>query len=317
MADAFTGTAAVDYDQAAYDRLAYFAYRPENYFDNFADIGPTRQSMPGSSVVFTIQSDLAVATTPLSETVDVDAVALADSQVTISLNEYGNAVNTTAKLRGTSFVEINPIVANVLGYNAGVSIDTLARNIVQAGSGVRYITGATRIAQTTSSLLTASAVRRAHVDLANNNVPKIGGMYVCMIHPDVALDLREQTGAAAWRDPHTYSQPNEIWNGEIGEFEGFRFISSPRAPQFVGAGAGTTPNIASVYRTLFMGRQALAKVYSTTDGNGPNPSIIMSPVVDKLRRFAPTSWYWLGNYGIFRQTALRGVESSSSVGPLS
>jgi hypothetical protein len=40
----------------------------------------------------------------------------------------------------------------------------------------------------------------------------------------------------------------------------------------------------------------------------------MGPVVDKLRRFPPVSWYWLGTYGIFRQAALRAVESASSIG---
>src|SRR5690242_13640460 len=122
---AYTRTADVDYDQAAYDRMAYFALRPELYFDGVADVQPTRQSMPGSSVVFTIQSDLAVASTALNESTDVTPVAMADTQVTITLAEYGNAVATTALLRGTSFIELDPIVANVVGFNAGVSIDTI------------------------------------------------------------------------------------------------------------------------------------------------------------------------------------------------
>jgi len=312
-----TTTASVDYDQAAYDRLAYFALRPENYFDAVADVQPTRQSMPGSSVIFTIQSDLSVVSTALNESQDVDAVALADSQVTVTLVEYGNAVNTSAKLRGTAYVDINPIVANVIGYNAGVSIDTVARDVLKGGSNVRYATGGTqaptsRATVMPSNTIRATDVRRAYTDLLGANVATIGGMYVAYIHPDVSFDLRQETGAAAWRDPHTYSQPDQIWNGEIGEFEGFRFIVTPRAPVFADAGSSTTNT--DVYRTLFLGRQSFAKAYSFEDGNGPNPKVIQSPVTDYLRRFQPFGWYWLGGYAIFRQAALRGVESSSSIG---
>jgi len=317
VADAMTTTASVDYDQAAYDRMAYFALRPELYFDAVADVQPTHQAMPGSSVIFTIQSDLSVASTALNESVDVDAVAIADSQVTVTLVEYGNAVNTTAKLRGTSFVEINPIVANVVGYNAGISIDTVARDVLKAGTNVRYATGTGaapngRSSVTPLNTIRATDIRRAYTDLVGANVATIGGLYVAYIHPDVSFDLRSETGAAAWRDPHTYSQPDEIWNGEVGEFEGFRFIVTPRAPLFADAGSSTTNT--DVYRTMFLGRQSFAKAYSSTDGNGPNPKVIMSPIVDKLRRFVPIGWYWLGGFSVFRQAALRALESASSIG---
>lgn len=318
MADAYTTTGSVTYDQTAYDRLVYFALRPELFFDRVADVGPTRQSMPGASVVFNFATELAAAVTPLSEAVDVDAVAMANTQLTLTLVEYGNAVITTAKIRATSFVEIDPVVANLIGYNAGLSIDTLAANALAAGTNVSYgtlagLAGRTNIAATNT--LSAAIVRRMLARLRGANVPTIGGQYVAYVHPDVSYDLRSETGAAAWRDPHTYSQPSEIWNGEIGSFEGFRFIESPRAPLFVDAsnGAGATGTV-DVYGSLFLGRQALAKVYSTTDGNGAMPRVVMGPVVDKLRRFVPMGWYWLGAYGVFRQAALWRAENASSIG---
>lgn len=308
-----TTTASVSYDQAAYDRMAYFSLRPELYFDPVVDVQPTRQAMPGTSVVFNIQADLAVASATINESVDVDAVALSNSQVTVTLNEYGNAVITSAKLRGTSFVEIDPIVANVVGFNAGVSIDTVARDILYAGTNVRYAGVATaRNTVIPTDKLTANNVRRALAELRGANVATIGGMYVAFIHPDVSYDLRAETGAAAWRDPHTYSQPGEIWNGEVGTFEGFRFIETPRAAVFADAGSSTT--LTDVYATVFIGRQGMAKVFSITDGNGPFPKVVLGPVTDKLRRFVPMGWYWLGGYGRFREAAIRRVESSSSIG---
>lgn len=318
MADAMTTTASVGLDQTAYDRLAYFALRPELFYDATADVQPTRQSMPGSAVVFTIISDMAVASTSINESVDIDAVALADSTVTITLAEYGNAVNTTKKLRATAFIEVNPVVANVLGFNAGRSIDSVAQLVVQGGSNVRYATGGTtdptaRNTVEPGDTLTAADVRRVLAEMRGASVaPNRGNLYTAYIHPDVAYDLRTETGAAAWRDPHVYSAPAEIWSGEIGAFEGFRFIETPRAPVFADAGSSTT--LTDVYATIFTGRQGIAKAFSTAEGLGSQPQIIMSPVVDKLKRFQPMGWYWLGAYGRFREAALRRVESSSSIG---
>jgi hypothetical protein len=65
---------------------------------------------------------------------------------------------------------------------------------------------------------------------------------------------------------------------------------------------------------MFMGRQSFAKAYSFTDGNGPTPKVVQSPVTDYLRRFQPMGWYWLGGYARFREAALRAVESASSIG---
>lgn len=318
MADTYTGASALSVDQTAYDRVAYHALRPNLYYDAVADVKPTRQSMPGAAVKFTIISDLAVATSTLNESVDVDAQAMADSQVTLTLAEYGNAIITTGLLRGTSFIALDPEVAMVLGWNAAESIDRVARLDLQAGSNVRYASGGTTLPTARNTVepedkLVANDARRALADLRGGHVPTIGGSYVAFIHPDVSYDFRGQVGSSAtWRDPHTYSQPAEIWNGEVGMFEGFRFIETPNTPLFADAGSSTT--LTDVYATLFVGRQALAKAWSYTDGNGPQPRVRPGPVVDKLMRNVPMGWYWLGDYGIFRQACIRRVESSSSIG---
>lgn len=310
---AMTISTSLDYDQAAYEKLAYFALRPELYFDQCADVKPTNQSMNGSSVIFTIQNDLAVASTAINESVDVTPVALSDSQVTVTLAEYGNAVTTSALGRGTSFLPLDPVVANTVGFNAGISVDTIARDVLKAGSNVRYAGQATsRATVIPTDKLTAANVRRALAELKGANVPNFGGYYVSFIHPDVTYDLRGETGAAAWRDPHTYSQPGEIWSGEMGLFEGFRFVETSRAPIFADAGSSTT--LTDVYGTLFLGRQSLAKSWSMTDGNGPDPRVGPGPVTDALRRFVPWGWYYLAGWARFREASIRRVESASSIG---
>src|SRR6516162_7865794 len=138
---ALTVQASTDFAQKAYELLAYYALRPELYFDGLSDVRPTNQSQAGSSVQFTIVADLAVASTPLNESVDVTPVVLSDTTVLVTLLEYGNAVTTTALARGTSFVNLDPVAANVVGYNGGASVDTIARNVLVAGTQVAYAFG--------------------------------------------------------------------------------------------------------------------------------------------------------------------------------
>lgn len=317
---ALTQASSLSTDQAAYDRLAYFALRSEMLFDQAADVQPTNQSMPGSSVIFTIFADLAEATSTLTETSDVTPVAMSDSQVTVTLAEYGNTINTTAKLRGTSFLDVDAAAANLIGYNAGDSIDKVVRDVLAAGTNVAYGGGGSsdptsRESVAVEDIIEANDVRKQTAALRAANVATFNGYYMGYIHPDVSYDLRRETGNASWNAPHVNVDTMNIYNGEIGTFESVRFIETPRAKVFTDASNGTsTTGTIDVYCTHIMGRQALAKAYSQVDGNGMVPKVVRGPVVDSLMRFNPIGWYWLGGYGRFREASLRRIESSSSIG---
>jgi len=96
----FTASNGAGLVQKAYDRLVEFALRSQPLLRSVADKRPAKQSMPGSSVVFQIYNDMTKATTALSEQVDPDSVAIGTpTAVTVTLNEYGNAVLTTRKYK--------------------------------------------------------------------------------------------------------------------------------------------------------------------------------------------------------------------------
>ena len=317
---AVTQASSLSVDQAAYDRLAYFALRSELLFDQAADVQATNQAMPGSSVIFTIFSEMAAATSPISETSDLTPVTMADSQVTVTLAEYGNTVNTTAKLRGTSFLDVDAVAANLIGYNAGNSIDQVVSAVLAGGSNVVYGGGGSTTPTSTvtiqaEDIIEANDVRQVTAALRGANVATFNGYYMGYIHPDVSYDLRRETGNASWNAPHINVDTANIYNGEIGTFESVRFIETPRAPLAANASNGTaTTGTIDVYGTMIMGRQALAKAYSQVDGNGVVPKVVRGPVVDSLMRFNPIGWYWLGGYGRFREASLRRIDSSSSIG---
>lgn len=329
MADAFTNTTTLaNQVTTAYEQYAYFALRWELYFNRCADIKPTNQSHPGSVVQFNIHNDLAPAITPINETVDVDAVAISDSTVTLSLNEYGNAAITSARLRAYSYMpSVESNVANIVGYNAGLSLDCLARNPLVAGTNVAFgnLGAGPRNTLIATNTLKASDTRRAAARLRSANVQAFNGYYRGFMAPEVAVDFREETGAAGWRDPHTYSQPEQIWNGEVGVFEQIAWMETPRLTAanlatgqggpggFVdgGAAGGATGNF-DVFPVLVMGQQALAKTWARRV-SGPIPGVVLGNIVDKLKRFIPVGWYWLGGFGRFREASLQRIEVTTSM----
>ena len=123
--------------QAAYDRYVEFALRSQPLFRTFATKRPERQAMPGSSVVFQLYNDLAVATTPLTETIDPDAVPIpSTNSVTVTLNEYGNASLVTRKLQLFALTDVDPDIANIVAYNLADSVDVLAQTPLRGGTNV-------------------------------------------------------------------------------------------------------------------------------------------------------------------------------------
>ena len=186
-----TTTSSLSVDQVAFDRLAYFALRSELLFDQAADVQPVAQAMPGSGVTFTIFADIAAATSTLNEVTDVTPTALSDSQVTVTLNEYGNAVVTTAKLRGTAFLDVDSAAANIIGYNAGDSMDQVVREVLAGGSNVVYATGgastpSSRTTVAAEDIIAADDVRKVVAQLRAANVATFEGSYMGFIHPDVS-----------------------------------------------------------------------------------------------------------------------------------
>jgi N4-gp56 family major capsid protein len=309
---AYTGTGDVSSDTTAFQQLAYFALRSQPMFEMVADVRSTAQSHNGSAVQFNIYNDLSQATSALTEDSDVTAVALGDSTVTVTLAEYGNAVITTAKLRGTSFLNVDADAANIIGYNMVDSIDKVVSDVANGGTNVIYGGSAgSRAAVAAGDIITADKARQAVADLRTASAPGFeNGNYIGMVHPDVAYDLRSETAVTDVIAFQIRQDATSVRNGSIGVFGGIEWIENPRAGLLADAGSGTT----DVYQTLICGRQALAKAFSRAPGFGEDPSVIFGPVTDTLRRFHPVGWYHLVGYGRFREASLQRIETSSSIG---
>jgi len=300
----------------AYDRLVEFALRSVPSFRAIADKKVANQTHPGSSVLFQIYNDLAVATTALTETVDPDAVAVpATSTVAVTLNEYGNSIISTRKLDLFSLADVEPALANIVAYNMNDSIDGIIKSVLDAGSQViRESAGSlsTSAAKTTiigSDTIKSRDIRYAVAKLrAANVVPRRGNLYASYIHPEVSHDLRAETGTAGWRQPHEYVDTANIYAGELGTYEGVAFVETPRLTN-TQSGSGAGASQVRVYNTFVMGQQALAEAVAE------EPHTVIGPVTDKLMHLRPLGWYGVLGHALYRTEALWRIETASSVRP--
>ena len=309
---AYTQQSSVSSDTTAFEQLAYFALRSQPMFEMVCDVKSTNQSHPGAAVQFNIYNDLSQATSALTETSDVTAVALGDSTVSVTLAEYGNAVTTTAKLRGTSFLNVDADAANIIGYNMANSLDNIVHGILVAGSNVLYGGDATATGELAATdIITSNLLRQTVANLRSASAPAFdGNVYIGFIHPDVSYDLRKATAVTDVIQHQIRQDAGAVRTGSIGTFGGVDFIETPRLDIGTNAGASNVDE----YETIICGKQAMAKAVSRAAGFGEDPSVVFGPVTDSLRRFQTVGWYHLVGYGRFREASIRRIESSSSIG---
>jgi N4-gp56 family major capsid protein len=301
-----TGTTAIsNLVQTAYDQYVRMALRSIPVMRALADVKPVQQAMPGSSVVFSIYSDLAQATSTLTEASDVSSIALGNpTQVAVTLQEYGSAVTTTKKLNLTSFNDVDSALADIIAYNAADSIDSVVASVLTAGSNAIYagFTATNTAGITANALMTVSDIRQAVTELRTNKaLPRIGELYAAYLHPRQTADLRAETGTGGFQELSKYVDRTPFVAGAVGVIEGAFVVETPRVPF---ASNGTT----NVYKAVVAGREALAEAM------GQDISTVIGPQIDALRRFHTIGWYYFGGWSLLRQAALYRIESAATNG---
>ena len=274
-----------------YSKYLIKTARPNLVHDQFGQKHPIPKN-GGKSIEFRKYTPLKKATTPLTEGVTPDGSPLDVSTVTSTVKQYGNWIPLTDMLLLTA-IDNNMIQAlDLLGTNAGVTLDTITREILNAGTVVRYAEGqvASRTALTNEHKLTVKAVKMGVRDLKKQNAQKIDGYYVGIIHPDISFDLTEDQD---WKEMSKYTTPELAFQGEIGRIAGVRFVETTEAKIWAKAGAkiGSEENHYDVYSTLILG----ANAYGVTEIEGGGLETIVKQLgsggtSDPLNQRATVGW---------------------------
>ena len=307
MADSFSGTSALaDQVKAAYDQDAFFALRAGQVYGQFSRVKPGNVTSPGSSVSFLFWGDLSTATATLSETVDIDAVALSDSLVTLTPAEHGNAVLVTIRVKTNTFlIGFDPDVSNIVSYNMLDSLETLAQEAIESGATTTTVDGGAEGSLTAGDVITLNKLREQVAILRGASVaPMVGDAYAAIIHPDVEYDLMTATAGTDW-SAFVIRQGDAEWrNGMVAKTAGLAFFSTARGAINVNGGSSNV----DTYSTYILGQDALGQAVSIP------PHIVDGPVTDKLRRFMPLGWHAYLAYGVIRSAAARNLLAASSIG---
>ena len=236
-----------------YDRTLIEEASPNLVHDQFGQKRPIPKGS-GKKVEFRKYASLPKATKPLTEGVTPDGKKLNVTAVEAEVSQYGDYVALSDILDLTA-IDRNALEATkAIGRQAGLTLDTITRNVLQSGTNVFYCPKADgtvvndRTELDASCLLTVKAVKRVAALLKAVNAPKINGDYVAIIHPHVAYDLMNDD---KWEEMHKYCTPEEMYEGEIGRIAGVRFVETSEAAIYTGA-ENECPDGLAVYGCLFI-----------------------------------------------------------------
>jgi N4-gp56 family major capsid protein len=170
--------------------------------------------------------------------------------------QYGKVLKISDLAQLDSPHDLISIASERLARAATESMDNIIRDVVNQGTNVMYAGNATTRANVgfdSDDNLTGLGIKKAVAKLKAANVPTFAdGFYRAIVHPSVEFDLLTDTSANGFLEATKYTKSLDLLNGEIGAYAGVRFMVSPNAKVFTGAGSGDK----NVYSTFLFGPDA-------------------------------------------------------------
>jgi N4-gp56 family major capsid protein len=149
---------------------------------------------------------------------------LQSTQITARPTQYGNYLALSDMLQLESIDPIIKGATEVLGYQAGLSIDTIIRNTIDGNMTNLYAAGAANEGATSAACSSAD-FRKAAKALKLIGVKGFsGGEYMGLIHPATEYDLMSESTAGGWLDVTKYTSATPAMKGEVGKLWNIRFM---------------------------------------------------------------------------------------------
>jgi len=271
-----------------YSKDIMFQAQPVLRFDQFAQVKTDLSATPGKQITFFKYDNLSAGGI-LTEGTAMSTQALAGSQVSIAVYEYGNAVAVSNMLLVTAFTDVMADTAKLLGQDYAKVIDGLARDVLEDGAGSTvFANDAANVdAVTSSDYLTLEEIKDAVEVLATNNSRKINNdHWVCFVHPHQSRRLRDD---ADWVTVGKLD-PQRMYNGEIGRIDDVIFVETTQIS--IDANSAATP--VDVYSAIMIGDQAFGKAVAL-------PVEMRDNGVVDFGRERDLAWYTICGYGVLNE----------------
>lgn len=244
---AVTGTTELSNEvRNAHDAEYLIATQDKLYYDQFTflrDIAPAGQV--GQILKYPILEATQPNSTALDEYTDVASQRMRANEISVTLQEFGGAIDVTKFLVAVSYVDVLQQAAEANGYNLAESLDRVVRAVAGQGSRVyRPLAGLSR--STTNGLdntthrLSASLVEQTAVLVRASGMPLYDDNTICaVLHPFAWHDLMQDDEIETMG---SRQNPEILFNGELAYWSGIRFIVATSAKAFWGQGAVRSAN---------------------------------------------------------------------------
>lgn len=306
---ATTNTTALSAEvKTRYDAQFYMAGQSMVYFDQFCDLREQMEGERGKQYEFPIVENNQPNTGTLDENTDVVAQQMRANAITVTLAEYGGAIELTRFLAATSYADVYEQAAYVNGYNLAESLDFVVRAVACQGSRQFFQNSQTARSgfagiATAADRATPGFIELLHTIGRTIKMPLYDDGSLCTVmHPFVLYDLLQNSGI---RDMAIRQTPEMLFNGELAYWGGLRIISSSAAKGFWGQGAVAASSISST----------LAAAAAVGDTNLKTTSVTNAAVGNWLaiRDAAESGNTWSDTNELFRVTAV-GTSGAGGTG---
>lgn len=256
----------------------------------------------GQTFTWNVYNDVATQGTTLTETSTVPVTNFTITQGTGTVTELANAVPYTGMLDNLSKHPVQEIINKVLKNDAKKAIDlqafnqfntTLLRISPNGGTDTAVVTLTTNgTSSTTNNVALGKNHIKSIVDVMKerNIPPYMGDEYFCIAHPTTFRQVKNDLeGVYQYRDEGFQM----IYNGEIGKFEGVRFIEQNNVTktQFGTFTANSKSNAA-----FFFGEDTVAEALVV-------PEEIRGQIPADYGRAKGIAWYYLGGFALIQTAA--------------
>lgn len=304
-----------------YDRALVEEAGPNLIHGQFGQKRPIPKN-GGKRIQFRRYASLPKALKPLTEGVTPEGRKLSATAVEAEVNQYGDFVCLSDVLDLTA-IDNNVLEATkAVGRQAGLTLGTITRNVLQSGTNVFYcpkvgangvqtpVTDRSGLDKTCT--LTVDVVKKVAAMLKAANAPKIDGDYVCILHPYVAYDIMSDP---RWEEMHKYTTPENMYQGEIGRIAGVRFVETSEAAVYKGT-ENSCPTGLAVFGCLFIAQGA----YGVTEVTGGGLQTIIKQLgsagtADPLDQRSTVGWKALQTAEILMEPYMVRVECCSAFSP--
>jgi len=288
-------------------RQLRMAVQPIVKFRQFCDVkDAAHQGLHrGDTFHWNVFSDVGTQGSTLTETTTVPETSFTIAQGTMTITEAGNSVPWTGKLDDLSEQPVAEVIRKVLKTDAKKAFDNLASaefNKAALRVAPTGGTSATAVTLTTNSVCTITNT----LALSNNHVKSIVDV---MKERNIPAYTGDDYYAIAW--PTTFRAFKDdietlksyvdqgfrmIMNGEIGRYDGVRFVEQTfKAKGSIGT-AGVAWAQGKSDWVVFFGEDTVAEAVAV-------PEEIRGKIPGDYGRDRGIAWYYLGGFGIVHTQA--------------